>query len=265
MIKNYPSLEVDINGVPTTLYVQYPEWAKASTSGDVLSFNYNHRMYLSTQETLDPSKYYRANLLGGSVEFDIDLSNSGCGCLTALYTVRMPGVDSTSDSFKYCDGMAVGGSYCPEFDILEANKFSYRATSHACSAPNASGVYSSCDRNGSCSVDILTNPQANDFGPGASYTIDTQKAFHVKQSYLETDGQFSGYTTEFSQEGRSVWLNQLNCAGLNGITADMRDMVLVFSNWGSDSLDWLQHGVCSGSCSTTATSQTFTNLKITTK
>ena len=60
-------------------------------------------MYLSTVDAVDPSKYYMANLLGGSISFDVDLSKSGCGCLTALYTIRMPAKANTNDPFQYCD------------------------------------------------------------------------------------------------------------------------------------------------------------------
>lgn len=56
-------------------------------------------MYLSTVERTDPSKYFKVNLLGGSLSFDIDLSKSGCGCLTALYAVMMPAGDNNSDPF----------------------------------------------------------------------------------------------------------------------------------------------------------------------
>ena len=74
------------------MYVQYPKsWSSASvTDGTELGFDYNNRMYLSTAPELDTAKYFKPNLLGGSVEFDVDLSDSGCGCLTALYAIVMP-------------------------------------------------------------------------------------------------------------------------------------------------------------------------------
>ena len=60
-------------------------------------------MYLSTVDDLDTSKYFRANLLGGRIKYDVDVSKAGCGCVTALYTVLMPAVDNVSDPNKYCD------------------------------------------------------------------------------------------------------------------------------------------------------------------
>lgn len=97
--------------------------------------DFNNRAYLSTVDSIDPSAYFKPNLLGGSMEYDADLSQVGCGCVSALYTVLMPGIDNSSDPFKYCDASKVGGHYCPEFDIMEANKYAYHVTGHKCDAP----------------------------------------------------------------------------------------------------------------------------------
>ena len=115
--QTYPSIKVLENGVEKTLYVQYPNWAEASTSGSELTYDFNNRMYLSESPTLDTSKYYKPNLLGGRFEYDVDLSQVSCGCVSALYTILMPGLDNTNDPFKYCDANQVGGHWCPEFDI----------------------------------------------------------------------------------------------------------------------------------------------------
>ena len=80
------------------------------------------------------------------MEYDVDLSTVSCGCNAALYVISMPGVGSdglpfeSSDGMHYCDAAAVGGNYCPEFDIMEANQYAYRATSHSCDTP-VNGYY----------------------------------------------------------------------------------------------------------------------------
>ena len=75
-------------------------------------------MYLSTVDHADATSYFKVNLLDGSLSFDIDLSKSGCGCLTSLYTVMMPVMGNNEDPFKYCDSSKLGGHYCPEFDLM---------------------------------------------------------------------------------------------------------------------------------------------------
>ena len=159
--------------------------------------DYNNRMYLSTVDAVDPQSYFRANLLGGGVKYDVDLSKAGCGCITALYNVLMPAVDNYSDPFKYCGANHKGG-LCPEFDIMEANKWAFRATGHVCDAPNSDGIYERCDASGPCNVDVLRDADSNSFGPGSSYKINTELPFSVKQVYHELNGMFTGYTTYLS-------------------------------------------------------------------
>jgi hypothetical protein len=133
------------------------------------------------------------------------LSQSGCGCLTALYAIVMPATDNTSDPFQYCDAASVGGHMCPEFDMMEANKYAWRTTGHKCDQ-NSDGDFTYCDRNGQCSTDILLDKPAGVFGPGSTTGIDTNRQFHMKQEFHQSNGQFTGYTTTLSQDGREVVL-----------------------------------------------------------
>lgn len=49
------------------------------------------------------------------------------------------------------------------------------------------------------------------------------------------------------------------------MTTDMTDMAFVISNWGSGNLNWLQHGVCTGSCDRVNTLSVLENLQIFTR
>lgn len=122
-------------------------------------------------------------MLGGYVEYDVDLSQVGCGCVTAFYGVNMPAVDNTEDPFKYCGAGKSAKAACPEFDIMEANSFGFRSTSHKCDPADENGVFSQCDHSGQCTVDVLRNETEDDYGPGASNAIDTTKPFSVRADY----------------------------------------------------------------------------------
>ena len=95
---------------------------------------------------------------------------------------------------------------------MEANRHAYRATAHRCDAPSSNGVFKSCDHNGQCSVDVLLNNVDDDFGPGESYTINTEKVFNVDTRFDEVDGKFVGYTTNLSQDDRLVILEKKDCS-----------------------------------------------------
>lgn len=104
---------------------------------------------------MDPAQYYKPNLLGGSVEYDVDLSKENCGCVAAFYLVGAPGKNRSgqfwnTDGYYYCDANQVGGNYCPEYDIMEANMFVSQTTVHSCNAPDGNGFYNQCNRGGTC-------------------------------------------------------------------------------------------------------------------
>jgi hypothetical protein len=60
---------------------------------------FNGRAYFTTSKTWDPNAYFKPNLLGGSVEYDVDLSEAGCGCNASIYLVGMPGIGSAGQPF----------------------------------------------------------------------------------------------------------------------------------------------------------------------
>lgn len=149
----------------------------------------------------------------------------------------MPAVGHPTDPFQYCDGAAVGGYACPEFDMMEANRYAFRAVGHKCDFTG--GKYTNCDQNGTCAVDVLSDLPKGSFGPGSSYIIDTNKPLHMRQDYFASAGQFTGYTTYLSQGDNVLVLPKTGCDYLKNMTEDMKQMVITISSWGSKSLRWL--------------------------
>ena len=101
----WASVTVNIDGSDKTLYMAMDSY---KSSGNTITIPYGGRGYLSWTPSLDPTKFFRPNLLGGSVEFDADLSTRNCGCIAALYLVSMPGKNSSgqywnTDGYYYCD------------------------------------------------------------------------------------------------------------------------------------------------------------------
>lgn len=153
-----------------------------------------------------------------------------------------------TDGWGYCDANQVGGNYCPEFDLMEANKWSWATTPHKCDAPTSTGFFQNCDRGGTCQQNITDKLARNGYGPGASYTIDTTKPFHTKIAFnADASGRFSSYTTTMTQNGKTQTMTG-DCSYLNYMSNDIgHGMAFVISNWGGDA-SWLWHDRCSGSC-----------------
>jgi hypothetical protein len=65
--------------------------------------------------------------------FDVELSTMPCGFNAALYFVGMTENEGDAENgTNYCDAQAVGGTFCSEMDIMEANIHAQQYTTHAC-------------------------------------------------------------------------------------------------------------------------------------
>lgn len=128
-------------------------------------------------------------LLGKEITYTVDRSTVGCSCNSAFYTVSMPGynaqqqLDKSDWGMYYCDANQVGGVFCPEMDISEANQFTLASVPHKCDDPNGLH-YESCDRAG-CGSNIF-NEDPFAMGPGSDYTIDTTREYTHSVAF-ETD------------------------------------------------------------------------------
>ena len=132
-----------------------------------------------------PEDILEFKLLDKTMSFTVDLSKVGCACNLAFYLVSAPArdVDGTpipgdnmlAPGNYYCDANKVGGQWCPEVDIMEANNHAFQSTPHKCDPPT-NGHYANCDRGG-CGQNTRDMP--NSYGPGGQFRIDTTKPFKV--------------------------------------------------------------------------------------
>jgi len=66
----------------------------------------------------------------------IRLDQMECGCNAAVSLIAAssyPRINSFGT--YYCDANAIGGNYCHELDIMEANKYAFKLTAHKCDDP----------------------------------------------------------------------------------------------------------------------------------
>ena len=66
--------------------------------------------YIINSELYDTSNpnFFQVNLLGGSVEWDVDMASFECGCISQFFTTSMPGKDwdgnlDIGNGYYYCD------------------------------------------------------------------------------------------------------------------------------------------------------------------
>jgi len=218
-----------------------------------------------------PDGLSELQLLGKMLSFTVDLSKVGCACNLALYLISSPGRDwlGKPDPGEkrgdqppyYCDANKVGGQWCPELDIMQANNHVFQATLHKCDAP-VNGHYQSCDRGGCEESTRLINGTV--YGPGSKYTIDTTKPFEVRTEFYEGVGTFTGMRTTLLQGKQRLVLRHGSCK--TSYFAKMSDamaggMSLRVSYWGdkAQTMGWMdtppcdKHTSCSASNAGAAT------------
>lgn len=259
------TLPISINGVSEPWAVAGSGYdAGISVDGNSVSLQHDFRAYLvNGSASACPSQFHssmfdnKLQLLGATLSVTVDISAFGCGCNAGFYLVSMPGMnaqgqpDPSQAGDYYCDANMVGGTWCPEIDLLESNTAAAQITPHRCDPP-VNGYYDSCDKGG-CGIN--TKAQPSSFGPGASFMVDSSRPFNLSTSFA-TDpatGQLQTMTSVFSQAGGgafSIVHADADCSSpqyLEALTGALKGgMVLTMSVWGDQgsSMSWLDVPPC---------------------
>jgi len=245
-------------------------------NGNAVTLKHNTRIYIGNKCANDfaPDVFFPFVLLGKTFSFTADLSQVGCACNAALYLVSMPAYnrqgqpDRTKCDDYYCDANDVCGEYCPEMDTFEANNRALAVTPHRCDAPQ-NKFYGSCDRGG-CGINTYKQ-DANAYGPGNQYTINTMQPFRVSITFASNNGQLNKITTVLTQSGKtfSFTHDDSRCGGgyLASLTSAFSEgMVVAISYWGTtgSGMSWLDVPPCQANenCNT-ATTATFSEIALT--
>ncbi len=268
---NNGAVTITVNGQKVTKYVLSADWSKryVNVSGDNISLIGGGRAYLgdSSSDTFSPESFYQMPLLGKRLTYDADYSDVGCNCNGALYFVSMPAYNSAQQpnpggfGSYYCDANDVGGSYCPEMDVAEANKYAMASTAHTCNLVPPH-YYSSCDHAG-CGTNVL-DQYLNDFGPGKK--LDTNKPYTLSVSFIaDKYGNLSNVTNKFTQEGVSLEFDSCNRDYLQRMGESLQGIVMTISLWGTGpgGMSWLDgKSGCKGGCDINTSQVSFSNIRL---
>ena len=262
-------ITIGMNGEKQEKYVLIPDWSKefvTISNESSITLHGGGRVYLGNSDHIGMNSYYEMDLFGKRLVFDVDLSGVGCNCNGALYLVSMPAYNSGQqpqpgkNGEYYCDANQVGGTYCPEMDVFEANKYAMASTAHTCQY-QAPHYYPSCDRGG-CGENVL-NAAYSQYGPGKY--IDTNKPFTLSVSFIVQNGNLATVNNYFYQEGRNIQFNACNPNYLQWMGKSLPGIVMTMSLWGTGDggMSWLDgKSGCHGGCNLGASRVTFSNIRI---
>ena len=273
-------ISIALDGGARTFQLAAPAYATGITaSGSAVAMPYNTRAYIvpaCSAGAWSPDMFsQKLPMLNTAWNFTVSLQSATCGCNAALYAVAMPAVDasgrpapSQSGDF-YCDANQVGGFWCTEVDLMEANGAALAATPHACDPAQPSGFTPACDKGG-CSAN--TKDRRGAFGAGANFTINTQLPFTVVTEMPAPSGTLAAVTTTLFQGGRAVVMAHADAgcgAGyLERVSAGLsKGMVPTLSVWGSTAsgadMAWLDSPPCdAGQGCSAAVRATFSDISV---
>ena len=160
----------------------------------------------------------------------------------------------------YRDANQVGGSYCSEMDVMEANKYAMASTAHTCNyvPPH---YYSYCDRGG-CGKNVL-DAASWGFGPGK--TIDTNKPFTLSVAFITSNGDLNTINNYFWQEGRNIQFDSCYSGYNKWMGKSLSGITVVISLWGTvaGGMSWLDgKSGCWGGCDLGNSQVTFSNIVV---
>jgi len=246
--------QIPIVGEETTYIMTDATGVEISGSKVTIKYNNGADFTKECANDFTPTSFRPFYLLDKTFGFTADMSSISCGCNAALYLSKMPAYnqnqqpDPTTCGNYYCDANKVCGAWCPEMDIMEANRASMAVTPHKCDPPTGK-YYSHCDGAG-CS--LRTKDMGDAYGYGANFKINTNDPFNVSMSFRTQSGQLSTIVTVLSQGNRQVNIvhDSGKCGGgyLETLTeAFQAGMVLIVSHWSGNSgsdMGWLDIPPC---------------------
>lgn len=141
------------------------------------------------EDHLDPSSVKLFHVLGKTLTFTVDLSKVDCAHSLAVI------------AYSSCNS-----EWCPEMHLMEANNKMFSSTPRKCerSSTGACGL-------SQCSYSTAATENANTYGPGNQYEIDTRLPFSVHTTFKDQKAAFQGMTTVLQQGVHMVTITYDNC------------------------------------------------------
>ena len=110
---------------------------------------------------------------------------------------------ANESNLYFCGNSSLLSNFCPSWNAFAANPWGAETRSNHCGDPNSWGHYATCD-----TADVSKNVNEDysaDFGPGSSYTINTNDPFTVTHTFIEgSNNNLISMTTMFSQNDEAI-------------------------------------------------------------
>ena len=177
----YETYKITQDGSSKNLYFRSQDWSSAELDQNKsrIKVPENNSILLKNQEYEGYNYAYKPYVRGGAIQYTVDLSNHGCGCVAGVYAVAMkPGCNGENEQpTDVSDGSMPS---CPSIDVMQANPYGFNVAAHPCKN-------GSCDAQSQCHYDMIVEGEAmygkGAYGPNGS-KINTNNPFDVKTEFV---------------------------------------------------------------------------------
>jgi len=218
------------------------------TEDDCIEIGQNNKAFVLDYPMDDSTWWsYKHKYAGGSVAFDVDVSDVGCACAAGVYLAKVDDVQCGWDA--YDQGVT---PQCGTVDLMEANIWGFNTQSLPCE-------FGECEAQSQCRRKASDDDHMA-YGPGSDYIIDSTKSFRVKSEFW-TNKDDEGETTDvtsiktiITQNGMEIILEQDCDDYLDGLNWQLdRHMSLGISSYSVGQENDISGDSCSTACETANT------------
>ena len=110
-------------------FEKHSDWITAHSTGNGIDIGMNSNVFIHDYPYDGQYWAYKPRVRGGSIEYDIDLSSFGCGCVAGLYAVAL-------NDYGCSEDVKVGDPKCPHIDVMQANPYGFNVSAHPCTNGN---------------------------------------------------------------------------------------------------------------------------------
>ena len=153
-------------------YVRGLDGKYLETKDDSITMGLNNRAFV-LDYAMDDTTYwsYWHQYNGGTLMFDVDVSNVGCECAAGVYLVELD-----EDHCSWNEKRRDEKPQCATIDVMEANQHGFKTQSMPCE-------FGVCDEESQCSASANAAGSMN-YGSGPEYLINTQEKYCVKTQFM---------------------------------------------------------------------------------
>jgi len=117
----------DEHGADFQFWLNGVEGQEIKTTDRTIEISENNRAFVLEKEEEIPFWAYQHKYLGGSVSFDVDISDVGCGCRAGIYLTTL---DDGACSWNPLEGGATPA--CSTIDLMEGSIWGIKTQSSPC-------------------------------------------------------------------------------------------------------------------------------------